>query len=301
MTRISIGPILFNWSPERWRDFYFRIADESPVARVYIGEVICSKRTPFFEPHYAEVAERLERSGKEVVFSTLSEVMIVRERKIVESFCADDAHLVEANDASALYHLRGRAFAAGPFLNVYNEDALDYLAGLGMTHVTLPPELPATAMAVMAGAAAQRRMTTEVMVYGRAPLALSARCYHARAHGRVKDNCQFVCDRDPDGMDLKTLGDESLLSVNGVQTLSHGCLNLAGEVAQMQAMGIDFLRLSPQSGDMVKIAAAYDSLLRGACSAADVVAICRKHGLDAPFVNGFFHGRPGHEWLVSAA
>lgn len=299
MTKISVGPVLFNWSPERWRDFYFRIADESPAARVYIGEVICSKRTPFFEPLYADVAERLERAGKEVVFSTLSEVMIIRERKIVESFCADDAHLVEANDASALYFLRGRAFAAGPFLNVYNEDALDYLAGLGMKHVTLPPELPATAIGVMAAAAAQRQVTTEVMVYGRAPLALSARCYHARAHGRVKDNCQFICDRDPDGMDLKTLGDESLLSVNGVQTLSHGCLNLAGEVAQMQAMGIGFLRVSPHSGDMVKIVAAYDSLARGACTADETIAICRERGLDAPFVNGFFHGRPGHEWRVS--
>ena len=49
---ITLGPVLFNWQPERWRDFYFRIADEAPVATVYLGETVCSKRAPLFEPHY---------------------------------------------------------------------------------------------------------------------------------------------------------------------------------------------------------------------------------------------------------
>ena len=43
---ISLGPVLFNWQPEAWRDFYFRIADEAPVGTVYVGETICSKRAP---------------------------------------------------------------------------------------------------------------------------------------------------------------------------------------------------------------------------------------------------------------
>ena len=40
-SELTLGPVLFNWNPERWRDFYFRIADEAPVASVYLGEVIC--------------------------------------------------------------------------------------------------------------------------------------------------------------------------------------------------------------------------------------------------------------------
>ena len=46
---LTLGPILFHWPADKKRDFYFQIADESPVDTVYIGEVICSKRSPFFE------------------------------------------------------------------------------------------------------------------------------------------------------------------------------------------------------------------------------------------------------------
>ena len=41
-TELTLGPNLFNWAPEQWRDFYFRIADEAPVETVYLGETICS-------------------------------------------------------------------------------------------------------------------------------------------------------------------------------------------------------------------------------------------------------------------
>ena len=73
--------MLFNWQPETWRDFYFRIADEAPVAAVYLGEVVCLKRAPLFEPYYEAVAERLSAGRQDVVFSTLSEVVLKQERK----------------------------------------------------------------------------------------------------------------------------------------------------------------------------------------------------------------------------
>ncbi len=34
---LTLGPVLFNWPAETWRDFYFRIADEAPVDIVYLG------------------------------------------------------------------------------------------------------------------------------------------------------------------------------------------------------------------------------------------------------------------------
>ncbi|MDP6926532.1 MAG: U32 family peptidase, partial [Rhodospirillales bacterium] len=70
MTKLSLGPVLFNWQPEGWRDFYFRIADEAPIDSVYVGEAVCSKRQPFFEPFMPEVIERLINAGKEVNYST---------------------------------------------------------------------------------------------------------------------------------------------------------------------------------------------------------------------------------------
>ncbi|MEH6359796.1 MAG: hypothetical protein V7761_03595 [Amylibacter sp.] len=87
MTKLTLGPILFHWRAQQKIDFYARIADEAEIDTVYLGEVICSKRSPFFDKHYAEMTERLERGGKTVVFSTLAEVMLKRERNMMAGFC----------------------------------------------------------------------------------------------------------------------------------------------------------------------------------------------------------------------
>ena len=81
---LTLGPVLFNWQPERWRDFYFRIADEAPVETVYLGEAVCSKRAPLFDEHFEAVAARLEAAGKTVVLSTLAEVFLPADRKLVD-------------------------------------------------------------------------------------------------------------------------------------------------------------------------------------------------------------------------
>jgi collagenase-like PrtC family protease len=296
VSQLTIGPVLFHWPAGKWRDYYFRIADEAPADTVYIGEVVCSKRSPFYEPLYEEVSERLKRGGKKVVFSTLAEVMIKRDRKSVEGLCSLDDTLIEANDASALWFLSGRPHAVGPFLNVYNEDALTFLALKGAEHICLPFELPAQSLSAMAKKGNELVVTTEVQIYGRIPLALSARCYHARAHGRVKDNCQFVCEKDPDGMELKTMQGKPFLTVNGIQTMSYTCLNLAQEVEEMKNMGITHFRLSPHSHDMVETAKLFRSLLDNAVSPEDIAARLRETGLKVPFSNGFYHKKEGYKW-----
>ena len=296
---LTLGPLLFHWPAEKKRDFYFRMADEAPVSTVYLGEVVCSKRTPFFEHHYPEIAERLAAAGKQVVFSSLAEVMIARERKMTEGICALEGFEVEANDASSIFYLRGKPHRIGQYFNTYNEDALRYLAKGGATHIALPAELPRTALACLARAASVHDISLEVQVYGRVGLALSARCYHARAHGRVKDNCQFVCEQDMDGMRLKTLDGQSFLCINGVQTLSHSCLNLVHEMAEMREMGIRSFRLSPHNCDMVAISRYFDDVLCGRMAAEEAEKRIAETGLDAPFSNGFFHGIAGHGWLRS--
>ena len=125
---LTLGPVWFNWKPADWRDFYFRIADEAPVSTVYLGEVICSKRAPLFEPHYETVTERLRAANKKVVFSTLAEVMLKHDRQMVDSVCTADDVPVEANDASALFYLQGRPHHVGPFMNLYNEETFAVLA-----------------------------------------------------------------------------------------------------------------------------------------------------------------------------
>lgn len=293
-TEVTLGPLLFNWAPERWRDFYFRIADEAPVTTVYLGEVICSKRAPLFEPHIADVVERLSAAGKTVVFSTLAEVMSKVDRKLVDSVVTPQTPLVEVNDASALSRLGGQPYHLGPFMNVYNERALAVLARRGARNVCVPPEMPATVIAALSAPARALGVSLEVLVFGRLPLALSARCYHARAHGRVKDNCLFVCDKDPDGMPLATLDGRPFLAVNGVQTMSHDYLNLVDALADLQAMGVTRFRLSPHSCDVVEVARVFRAALDRRLDPGEAAARLDALGLGAPFSNSFYFGKPGH-------
>lgn len=294
---LTLGPVLFNWQPETWRDFYFRIADEAPADTAYLGEAICFKRAPLFDDYLAAVTARLKQAGKTVVRSTLAEVMSKQERQQVEDVCADVSALVEANDGSALYHLRGRPHHAGPFINVYNERTIAVLAREGVTNICLPPEMPASAVAALAPEAAKLGVSLEVQVFGRLPLALSERCYHARAHGRSKDTCQFVCQQDPDGMTLRTLEGEPFLAVNGIQTMSYDYLNLLGEVAALQDMGVARLRLSPHRCDMVAVAEVFRGVLDKRLDVAEGEARLAALNLPAPFSNGFYYGKPGHRMI----
>jgi len=290
---LTMGPIYYNWAPERWRDFYFGIADEAPVDTVVIGETVCAKRQAFFDQYLPDVITRLQDAGKEVVITTLGLIMTQRERDIIAATTAVDDWLVEANDVSALAALAGRPHAIGPMVNVYNEGTLSFLQARGASRITLPPELPATSLAALAQSA---DLDIEIQVFGRVSLASSARCYHARAHGLHKDGCQFVCADDPDGMPVDTLDNEPFLAVNGTQTLSHSYLNLAAEITALQAMGIHRFRLSPQYIDMVAVANAFRDLLDGRADIEMTDSLLEEHCPDVPFSNGFFHDVEGRQF-----
>lgn len=292
--KLTMGPVLFNWSPEKWRDFYFRVADETDVDSVYVGEVICSKRAPFFAPVIPDVIERLQASGKEVVYSTLALVMNDREVKAVKETAADTDMLVEANDMSAVANLKGRDYVVGPFINVYNEGTMDYLLSTGAKRICLTAEMPAHSIAILA---AHTAAEIEVQVFGRHALALSARCYHARAEDLSKDSCLFVCEKDPDGMTVQTLAGQDFLNVNGIATMSHSYGNLMAEMADLLAMGVTHFRLSPQDIDMVAVAALYRSVLTGDISPDEANMRLQLLTGDVPHSNGFYHGVEGVSWV----
>lgn len=289
--KLALGPLLFNWPAARKRDFYLRIADEAPLDIVYLGEVVCAKRAPFFAPFLPEVAARLARAGKEVVHSSLALVMAEREMDDLRALAAAPELLVEANDLSGAALLAGRPHVIGPFVNVYNEATLAYLGRQGAIRVALPCELPASALAVLAKAAGGRAL--EVQVFGRLPLALSARCYHARARDLPKDACQFVCEADPDGLEVETLDGEGFLAVNGTQTLSHSICNLIGELGALREMGIGCFRLWPHAIDMVAVAEVFRGVLDGRDEPAAACARLGEVAALAPFCNGFYHGTEG--------
>lgn len=287
--KLTLGPVLFNWSPESWRDFYFRIADEAPVDAVYVGEVVCAKRLPFFAPHIPAVIERLRAAGKDVLLSTLALVMTEREAAMIRDLAQDGQFLVEANDVAALALLGGRMHVVGPYINLYNEATLQALGRRGAIRAVLPWELPTASLRHLAAGG----MPLEIQVFGRAPLAISARCYHARVENLHKDGCRFVCERDSDGLAVETLEGQPFLAVNGVQTLSHGCISLAAHLDQLQAMGIEHFRLSPQRIDMVAVARIFRGLLAGRAAAAEANAQLQRLAGDMTLIDGFYLGLPG--------
>lgn len=298
---LTLGPLAYHWTPEKRGDFYARIADEAPVSTVYVGEVICSKRAPFSDRDLPGIIERLERGGKRVVVSSLAEVMLNRERRATGDLCASDAFEVEINNAAGLLARGTAPHRIGPFLNAYNEATIGWLAGQGATHVCLPTELPGPAVAIAAAACASAGIGVEVQVFGRAPLAVSARCYHARAHGRTKDNCLFVCEDDPDGLPLSTRDGRAILRVNGIQTQSESYIELLGELSGLAAAGVTHARLLPQDVDMVAVAQVFESVLTGRCELAEgrdrLAALCGA----TDFSNGFYHGQAGLRRILRQA
>jgi collagenase-like PrtC family protease len=290
--KLTLGPVLYHWKAEHWRDFHFKIADEAPVDAVCIGEVVCAKRVPFIAPHLADVIERLRAAGKEVVLSTPALVMGEREMALLRDaaeVARSDHLLLEANDLAAVAAFGERAFAVGPTVNVYNEGTLGWLARHGAVRVCLPPELTGRTIATLAAASP---VEIEVFAFGRAPLALSARCYHARARGLSKDGCQFVCADDPDGMTVDTLDGQPFLAVNGIQTLSHVWTCLAGAVDELLRAGVNRLRLSPQSVDMVAVARVFCDALEGRCGNDEAAARIAALTPGAERSDGFWRGRP---------
>lgn len=304
---LTLGPIQYNWPAEDRLEFYRRVAD-SPVDTVVLGETVCFKRTPFLRDCTLEAASLLADAGKQVVFATLALAVSTPELKDMQALCAapdggdgGDSPLVEANDAGAMHHLRGRAHWIGPFVNTYNPGTLAVLAASGATQVCLPWELGMDSVRALAAspAAAQTGLRLEVPVFGRVPLAISARCYHARAHGLSKDGCQYICDQDPDGMEVETLEGESFLRVNGVQTLS-GAVHVAiHEVATLARAGVSSLRLMPEEGDMAGIITAFRRVADGQDDPAQGEATLRQILGDRPLCNGFLHGQDGTRWIAA--
>ncbi|MGF6860091.1 collagenase-like PrtC family protease [Rhodobacteraceae bacterium MBR-64] len=290
---LTVGPNQFFWDATTWRDFYARIADEAPVDRVVLGELICSKRLPFYQTHIPEAVERLLAAGKTVAMTTLALVTLKRERNLTAEL-VDMGLEVEVNDLSALAHLpEGAAFSVGPLVNVYNEGTLRWLVGRGASRICLPPELPLASVEMLVAATEAH---VDVWGWGRLPLAISGRCYHARLHDRAKDNCQFVCAEDPDGRAVDTLDGQEFLAVNGVQTLSGSCANLSPQLPALRGAGVAGLRLSPQSNGFLELCSLFRNLIDGRISAEDLSAAALPTAPGGSYCDGFLTGAAGVAW-----
>lgn len=295
---LTLGPVLFLWSSDDWRDFYHRIADEADVDTVVLGEVVCSKRDHFHADEIPRIAERLIAAGKRVRLASPALVTLEREIKIVRQLAAQQTYEIEVGELSAHAALKGRPHAIGPLVNVYNAATARVLAFRGATCICLPPELPLSSIrATVSGAP---NLAFEVFAFGKVPLAISARCAHARSRGLVKDTCQFVCGDDPDGLAVDTLEGQNFLALNGVQTMSGTCQSLLADIDALREVGVASLRISPQRADMVEVARLFRAVTSGRLRGDESMAKLGQAYPGAAFSNGFLHDVPGHWLQVSA-
>lgn len=292
MLKLALGPILYYWPRETVMKFYDEVA-ASPVDIVYLGETVCSRRHELRMADWLDVAERLQATGKEVVLSTLALLESSADATALRRLVANGRFGIEANDIGAVNCLDGAPFVAGPHLNIYNRPSLQLMGDLGARRWVMPLEMGRAGLELMQ----QGRpagMETEVFGYGRMPLAFSARCFTARNCNLPKDNCQFSCLAHPDGLMMQTREKSEFLVLNGTQTQSALVYNLAEELDQMAELGVDVVRLSPQSTDMLRVIEQFDAVRRGqTAGAAAKSAMAPWQPAEA--CNGYWYGKPGLE------
>lgn len=290
--KLALGPLLYYWPHDTVGTFYDAIA-RSAADIVYLGEVVCSRRRELRLRDWLTIGERLADAGKDVVLSTQALIESEADLRALRKVVANGRFQVEANEWGAVRLLSEARvpFVAGPYLNVYNPATLALLAECGARRWVTPAEITRDALAGMQRAR-PAAVETEILAFGRLPLALSARCFTARHHNLPKDNCGFACRDYPQGLALTTLEEQPLLTLNGVQTQSTAIYNLVAESAVLGELGVDVLRVCPQAAGTVEVLAAFreaaDGLLPPS-SARDRV----RAAVPGLYCDGFWHGLPG--------
>lgn len=297
--KLALGPLLTYWPRETTLAFYAMLED-APVDIVYLGETVCSRRHELRLSDWLAIAARLRDCGKQVVLSTQVLIESGADVTLLHKIARNAEFRVEANDMGAVHCLADKVpFVAGPHLNVYNLPTLQWLASLGAERWVMPLEMGRDDLALILRER-PANVQTEVFAFGRMPLAFSARCFTARHRNLPKDDCQFSCLQYPDGLLMRTREDESFLVLNGTQTQSARVYSLLGELDAMRALGVDVVRVSPQSQHTLDILQAFDAVLKGTQSAAQAEQAIAAY-LPERACNGYWYGLPGLDQYAKVA
>nr|VFJ45627.1 MAG: Collagenase-like protease, PrtC family [Candidatus Kentron sp. FM]VFJ65112.1 MAG: Collagenase-like protease, PrtC family [Candidatus Kentron sp. FM]VFK11975.1 MAG: Collagenase-like protease, PrtC family [Candidatus Kentron sp. FM] len=299
--KLALAPIPYFWPEETIFAFYAEAAGW-PVDIVYLGETICGKRRALSVDDWMGIGRQLQKAGKEVVLSTMALLEADSELAVLARICANDAFAVEANDVAAIGLLTERfgissapvPFVIGPHINTYNADTLSLLAELGAMRWVMPVETSRDALAELQKTR-PADLETEVFVYGRLPLAFSARCFAARAHNLPKDRCDFCCGNYPDGLLLDTQEGQPLFTINGIQMQSAGPCNLLPAIEALMELNVDVLRVAPQFRGTAVVIRAFRGVLNGESTVREAFDTLPSPG-PGGWCNGYWEGKAGIAW-----
>lgn len=296
---LSIGPVQYFWPRERLLHFYADVA-ESAASTVVLGETVCARRHEMKLPDWLDLASDLAAAGKEVLIATQALIESEADLRLLRRIAEQAAFGIEVGDASAVNVLEqsGRPFVLGPHINVYSHAALQEYQAMGATRWVAPVELALEAVGKV-NPPGRPLMPTEVFAHGRMPLAFSARCFTARHHRLSKDQCEFRCRDDADGLLLSTGEGEPFLVLNGIQTQSAATQCLLGERERLSRAGVSRLRLSPASQGMSRVIEAFDAVMNRGEAAAPWLGELQAQALPGGLANGFAYGVPGLEWRAA--
>jgi len=250
--KFSLGPLLYFWPKATVEDFYQQ-AMHSDADIIYLGETVCSKRRELKPKDWIALANRLTESGKEIILSTMALLEAPAELMAMRQLINNGQIIVEANDMAAvqLAQEHGLNFVIGPAINCYNLATLKVLISQGMTRWVMPVELSGDWLKTLLQEAKddgiRDSFEVEVFAYGHLPLAYSARCFTARSEDRAKDDCRYCCIKHPNGLKMNSREGQQVFVLNGIQTMSGYCYNLINDVPELANLGVDVLRISPES------------------------------------------------------